>query len=74
MLALSLVADGLAVSLLPRLVAGGRESVAVRPVAGGAVDRTIFAATRAADERRPALLATRAAIDRVAAELGWITP
>ena len=73
-LALSLVADGLAVTLLPRLVADGHAGVAVRPVEAGTVDRTIFAATRAADGRRPAVLATLAAIDRVAADLGWISP
>ena len=72
-LALGLVADGLAVTLLPRLVAGGRDGVAVRPLAGGDVHRTIFAATRAADERRPAVLAARSAIDAVAAGLGWST-
>jgi DNA-binding transcriptional LysR family regulator len=70
-LALGLVADGLAVTLLPRLVAGGRDGVAVRPLAGGEGHRTIFAATRAADARRPSVLAARAAIGALAAGLGW---
>jgi DNA-binding transcriptional LysR family regulator len=71
-LALGLVADGLAVTLLPELVAPrGRDDLAVRPIAEGDVHRTIFAATRAADADRPSVRAARAAVDAVAAGLGW---
>ena len=55
-LALGLVEAGLAVTLLPGLVApDGRPGVAVREIAERAVHRTIFAATRAADAGRPSL-------------------
>ena len=70
-LALGLAAGGLAVTLLPRLVAAGGEGVAVREIAGSDVHRTIFVAARAADARRPSVLAARAAIDAEAAGLGW---
>ena len=47
---LALVADGQAVALLPRLVrTEAHRGVAVRRIAEGSVDRTIFAATRTAD-------------------------
>jgi hypothetical protein len=36
--------------------------VAVRPVAGLEADRTVFTATRAGADRRPALAAVRAAL------------
>src|SRR5215213_391064 len=53
-LALGLVADGLAVTLLPELVAPrAHAGVAVRRIAGRPIFRTIFAATRAADAGRP---------------------
>ena len=72
MLALGLVEAGLAVTLLPGLVAPrGRPGVAVREIAERAVHRTIFAATRAADAGRPSVRAARAAIDAEAAALGW---
>ena len=71
-LALGLVADGLAVTLLPQLVAPhGREGVAVRRIAERDVHRTIFVATRAADAGRPSVRAARAAVDAAAAGLGW---
>jgi len=71
-LALGLVEAGLAVTLLPGLVApAGRPAIAVREIAARAVHRTIFAATRAADAGRPSVAAVRAAIDAEAAALGW---
>jgi DNA-binding transcriptional LysR family regulator len=65
---LALVAGGHAVTLLPEIAfAAGHEGVAVRPVAGLEADRTVFTATRAGADRRPALAAVRAAL-RVAAD------
>ena len=62
-ISLALVARGLAVTLLPELVLPrGAPGVAVRAIAEGPIERTIFAATRAADAARPsthALLARR---------------
>jgi DNA-binding transcriptional LysR family regulator len=59
--ALALVARGQAVTLLPELPLAGREfEVAVRPI--GAVSRTIFAVTRAADAARPSTQALLAAV------------
>lgn len=60
---LALVADGQAVTLLPRLV--GPEAtpgVAVRAIAEGSVHRTIYAATRAADAKRPSVQALLEAV------------
>ena len=55
-------------TLLPEIAfAGGHEGVAVRPVAGLAADRTVFTATRAGADRRPALAAVRAALRDAAA-------
>jgi DNA-binding transcriptional LysR family regulator len=52
--ALALVERGLAVALLPQLPLTGRPNdVAVRAIAEGAVHRSMFAATRAADAARP---------------------
>jgi DNA-binding transcriptional LysR family regulator len=60
---LALVTDGQAVALLPRLVQlDVHPGVAVRAIAEGAVHRTIFMATRAADARRPSIQALRAAV------------
>ena len=71
-LGLELVAQGLAVTLLPEFVApGARPGVAVRAIAGGDVHRTIFAATRTADARRPSLRALLTAIGATADGLGW---
>src|SRR3954471_2023480 len=62
-IALALVAAGQAVTLLPRLVGlDDRPGLVVRDLADGAVDRTIFLATRAADARRPSVQAVRRAI------------
>ena len=67
---LALVAAGLAVTLLPRLVRpGARPGVAVRELADGSVHRTIFAATRAADAGRPSIVALLAAIRAAAADV-----
>jgi DNA-binding transcriptional LysR family regulator len=61
--ALALVAAGQAVCLLPELaLADEPRSVAVRAIAEGTVDRTIFAATRAVDAARPSTRALQAAI------------
>src|SRR4051795_1955695 len=63
MILLALVAAGQAVTLLPDLV--GPESnpaVAVRDLAEGPVERTVFSAIRRSSTRRPALLALRAAL------------
>ena len=48
--------------------------VAVRAIAEGAVHRTIFAATRAADAARPSVQALLAAVRAAAADLGWEPP
>jgi DNA-binding transcriptional LysR family regulator len=71
-LSLGLVAQGLAVTLLADLVApADRPGVVVRDIAGGHVHRTIFAATRTADARRPSVRALLAAVRAAATELGW---
>jgi DNA-binding transcriptional LysR family regulator len=58
-----LVARGLAVALLPDLATSpGLDGVALRDIAEGDVGRTIFAATRAVDARRPAVQALLAAV------------
>jgi DNA-binding transcriptional LysR family regulator len=59
---LALVAGGQAVTLLPQLVEP--TGVAVRAIAEGSVHRTIFAATRAADAKRPSVQALLAAVRR----------
>jgi DNA-binding transcriptional LysR family regulator len=72
---LVLVANGQAVTLLPHLV--GSEThprVAVRAFAEGSVHRTIFAATRGADAKRPSVQALLAAVRTAAAGLGWPVP
>jgi hypothetical protein len=54
--------------MLPEIAfAGGHEGVAVRPVAGLEADRTVFMATRAGADRRPALAAVLAALRTAAA-------
>ena len=61
--ALALAERGLAVTLLPELPLAGRpHRVAVRAIAEGSVDRSIFAATRAADAARPSTAALLAAV------------
>jgi DNA-binding transcriptional LysR family regulator len=69
---LGLVAQGLAVTLLPDLVAAGEHpGVVVREIADGPVHRGIFAATRTADAQRPSVRALLAAVRAEAATLGW---
>lgn len=68
---LALVGSGLAVTMLPDFVLPERRrDVAIRPVAGDPVDRTIYAVTRTADTARPSTQALRAAVSRRAAEPG----
>jgi DNA-binding transcriptional LysR family regulator len=69
---LALVAGGLAVTLLPRLVRPeAHAGVAVRGIAEGEVHRTIFAATRAVDAGRPSVQALLGAIRAETVRLGW---
>ena len=71
-LSLALVAGGQAVTLLPRFVRPeAHPGVVVRAIAEGSVHRTIFAATRAADARRPSVQALLAAVRAAAGALGW---
>jgi DNA-binding transcriptional LysR family regulator len=71
-LSLELVAEGLAVTLLPELVApGDQKGVVALPLAEGALKRTIFAATRSADAQRPSVQALLAAVRAAGAERGW---
>jgi DNA-binding transcriptional LysR family regulator len=71
-LSLGLVAQGLAVTLLPDFVRpAAHPGVVVRSLAEGPVHRAIFAATRTADARRPSVQALLAAVRRRAAEVGW---
>jgi DNA-binding transcriptional LysR family regulator len=63
MILLALVAAGQAVTLLPDLVHAEREpAVAVRDLAEGGIQRTVFSAIRRGSTRRPALIALRAAL------------
>jgi DNA-binding transcriptional LysR family regulator len=65
---LALVAAGLAVALIPDLpLPQRRAGIAVRPIAGGPIERAIFAATRSADAARPSTQALLAAIRHAAA-------
>jgi DNA-binding transcriptional LysR family regulator len=67
---LALVGAGQAVMLLPELVGlEDRPGTAVRSIAEGAVDRTIFMATRTADAKRPSVVALRAAVRATVAAL-----
>jgi len=62
-ISLALVAAGQALTLMPRMVGlDDRPGVAVRAIAEGDVDRTIFMATRAVDAQRPSVQALRGAI------------
>jgi DNA-binding transcriptional LysR family regulator len=73
---LALVRGGQAVTLLPALVdpnPGDEPGIAVRAIAEGSVHRTIFAATRTADAKRPSVQALLAAIRDAAARLGWLS-
>jgi len=70
LLLLSIVANGLGVTLLPDLVRADREpSVVTRSVAEAPLTRTVFAAIRRGSARRPALTALRAALRDTAAGL-----
>ncbi len=74
-LSLALIAQGEAVTLLPELVRPeAHPGVAVRAIAEGLVHRTIFAATRAADAKRPSVQALLAAVRAATASLGWPAP
>ena len=69
---LAVVAHGQAVTLLPELVAPeAHPGVVVRALAEGSVQRAIFAATRAADAKRPSVQALLGAVRTAAADLGW---
>jgi DNA-binding transcriptional LysR family regulator len=69
---LSVVAHGQGVTLLPGLVGPeAHPGVVVRAIAEGAVHRTVFAATRTADAKRPSVRALLAAVRAAAANLGW---
>jgi DNA-binding transcriptional LysR family regulator len=71
-LALALVARGLAVTLLPELVAPTTQpGVVARAIAEGSVYRTIYAATRTTDAQRPSVRALLGAVRTAGAELGW---
>src|SRR3954451_16144412 len=60
---LALVARGLAVAMIPDLPLQDRRSgIAVGSIAGGPINRAIFAATRAADAARPSTRAVLAAV------------
>src|SRR5215218_3699062 len=60
---LALVARGLAVALLPALALPERDpALALRPVAGAPIGRSVFAVTRAADAARPSTRALVAAV------------
>ena len=68
---LALVAQGLAVTMLPDLVVPkGHPGVALRAIADGTVTRTIYTATRAADANRPSVQVLLAAVRDAAASLG----
>jgi DNA-binding transcriptional LysR family regulator len=72
---LALIAHGQAVALLPDLVRpDAQPGVAVRAIAEGSVHRTIFAATRAVDGKRPSVQALLAAVRAAAAALEWSPP
>jgi DNA-binding transcriptional LysR family regulator len=58
----ALVASGTAVTLLPALIGTATPQVAIRPVAEGALQRTIFTAARAAGADAPAINAVREAL------------
>ncbi|WP_067471381.1 LysR family transcriptional regulator [Actinomadura hibisca] len=67
---LSLVARGLGVTAVPALaLAAGDQGVAVRPLPGGGPGREVYAVTRAASVRRPAVAVTLRAIYAAAREV-----
>ena len=68
--ALALVAQGLAVALLPDLaLRDRRRGLAVRALAGVELHRRIFVATRGSDAARPSARALAATVERAAAGL-----
>jgi DNA-binding transcriptional LysR family regulator len=68
---IALVARGLAVTMLPDLALHDRDArIELRPIAEGSVNRTIFAATRAADAARPSTQALLAAVRDALERLG----
>jgi DNA-binding transcriptional LysR family regulator len=69
-LALAIVARGMGVTLLPEFaVFGRRPGITLRTIAEGAVHRSIFAVTRAADAKRPSTKALLAAVRHVTSEV-----
>jgi DNA-binding transcriptional LysR family regulator len=72
---LRLVGSGLAVMVIPQLAAAGPyPGVAIRDISGASLNRTIFAATRTADARRPSVCAVLGAVRAAAvAALGAAT-
>jgi DNA-binding transcriptional LysR family regulator len=67
---LALVAGGLAVTMLPELALPRRDrKVALRSIAGGPLERAIFAVTRATDASRPSTRAVLDAVQEAAAAL-----
>ena len=63
---LALAAEGHAVTLLPELAyAHDARGVAVRPIAGAELTRTLFTAARSGSDRRPALAAVRDALRQI---------
>jgi DNA-binding transcriptional LysR family regulator len=67
---LGLIRAGLVVALLPDLpLRGERRGIAVRSIAGGPIERAIFAGTRSADAARPSTQAVLAAVRAAVAAL-----
>jgi len=62
----ALVASGQAVTILPVLIATATPQIAARPIAEGAVHRTIFTAARTAAIQAPAVKAVRQALSAAA--------
>jgi DNA-binding transcriptional LysR family regulator len=62
----ALVPSGRVVTLLPALIGAETPEVAVRPIAEGRLQRTIFTAVRAATAEAPAVVAVREALRRAA--------
>jgi DNA-binding transcriptional LysR family regulator len=76
-IALALVEDALALTLLPQLAltaVGEERKVVHRPIAEGEVWRSIFAVTRTSDAARPSTRALIAAVQAAAAGLGDAPP
>jgi DNA-binding transcriptional LysR family regulator len=67
---LGLAAAGLACALIPDLpLRDRRPGIAIRSIAGGPIERAIFAATRSADAARPSTQAVLAAVGAAVAAL-----